>query len=217
MCAVSRKAKAKSLKKNTANGLASKILVGQVSQEVVIKYFKRFHIEKELNEVTLKKYAQQFHIHLTQDLRTHSEFTFESDLFLSRPPKEQTNPSILYYILGFEIIKMIFKMSWLQHERLYGLQKNQESFITTYIKPIQYTHKINGIIVPKDENIFFAKRSYFVKRPRIRDKKLNQLVMTTFTTDTITTLGFLIIRHLNFLVFDYDYIFSNEPESFFLL
>lgn len=217
MCAVSRKTKVKFLTKNPANNLASKIVVGQVSQEVVIQYFQRFHIEKELNEVTLKKYAQQFHIHLNQDLRTHPKFNLESSLLLSQNSREQNNSSILYYILGFEVIKVIFKMSWLQHERLYGLQKNQESFIKTYIKPIQYTHKINGIIIPKDENIFFAKRSYFVKRPRIRDKKLNQLVMTTFTTDTITTLGFLIVRHLNFLVFDYDYIFSNEPESFFLL
>ncbi len=217
MCAVSRKTKAKYFKKTRANGLAPKIIVGQVSQEVVIKYFKMFHIEKELTDMTLKKYSQQFHIHINQDLRTHPNSSFETELSLSRNYKEQKNSSILYYILGFEVIKMIFRMSWLQHERLYGLQKNQESFIKTYIRPIQYTHKINGIIVPKDEHVFFAKRNYFVKRPTIRDQKLNQLVMTTFTTDAITTLGFLIVRHLNFLVFDYDYIFSDEPESFFLL
>jgi hypothetical protein len=110
----------------------------------------------------------------------------------------------------------MFQMSWLQHERLYRLQKNQESFIKNYIKPIQYTHRINGIIIPKYEHIFFAKRNYYLTKPTIREKKLIELVMATFNTDTVTNLGFLIIRHLNFLVFDYEYIFNSEPEALFL-
>ncbi len=110
---------------------------------------------------------------------------------------------------------MMFKMSWLQHERLYQLQKNQETFIKSYIKPIQLAHEINGIIVPEGRNNFFARRGFFVKKPLIRARKLVELVMATFTTDIVINLGFLMIRDRNFLKFDYDYIFQPEPEGIF--
>jgi hypothetical protein len=200
----------------TAEELVRNMLLDRFFHNIVKKYLKKFCIEQELNDSVLKKYVQQFYIHSTQDLRAKRELSFESFVRLINNREEPDDYLIYYYILGFEILKMIFQMSWLQHERLYGLQKNQESFIKTYIKPIQHTHRINGIIVPKYERVFFAKRSYFVKKPQIKEKKLTELVMATFTADTVTNLGFLIIRHLNFLVFDYDYIFGEEPESLFL-
>lgn len=181
------------------------------------KRLEKFNISQEINGLFLKKYIQQFYIHSAYDLRANSNFPLESFIQLGDDREDVNNTIIFYYILGFEFLKLIFQMSWLQHERLYGLQKNQEAFIRTYIKPIQNTHKLNGIIVPRNESIFFAKRNYFIKKPRIRDKKVTELVMATFTVDTVANLGFLMIRHLNFIVFDYDYIFSSEPESFFLL
>lgn len=181
------------------------------------KRLEKFNINQEINESFLKKYVQQFYIHSAHDLRAKSNFPIESFIQLGDDREDVNNTIVFYYILGFEFLRIIFQMSWLQHERLYGLQKNQEAFIQSYIKPIQNTHKLNGIIVPRNESIFFAKRSYFIKKPKIRDKKLTELVMATFTVDTVTNLGFLMIRHLNFIVFDYDYIFSSEPESFFLL
>ncbi len=214
MNTIPKKRKVKTSRNHTAIGLGSKIILAQVPQQLIKKYLKDFHIEKELDDWVIKDYIKQFYIHLSQDLRTNSDYYSESILQLFPITRNQHN-NIFYYILGFEILKMIFQMSWLQHERLYELQKNQENFIKTYIKPIQNTHRINGIIVPKHEHLFFAKRSYFVKKPNIKDKKLNELMMATFTTDTVTNLGFLMIRHLNFLVFDYDYIFSKEPESLF--
>jgi hypothetical protein len=215
MCAITRESKSKSLTHSKAKDLATTNLLGQFPQQIIEKYLKKFHINKEVNDFVLRGYVEQFYIHLAQDLRTHSDAHYELSLRLVSNQKESNN--IFYYILGFEILKMMFQMSWLQHERLYGLQKNQDSFINNYIKPIQNTHRINGIIVPKQENIFFAKRNYFIKRPCIKDKKLTELVMATFTTDTVKHLGFLMIRHLNFLVFDYAYIFNEEPETLFFL
>lgn len=215
MCALTRASKSKSLTHSQAKDLTTTNLLGQFPQQIIEKHLKKFHINKELNDFVLRDYIEQFYIHLTQDLRTHSDAHYELSLRLVSNQKENNN--IFYYILGFEILKMIFKMSWLQHERLYELQKNQYSFINNYIKPIQNTHRLNGIIVPRHENIFFAKRNYFIKKPCIKDKKLTELVMATFTTDTVKHLGFLMIRHLNFLVFDYAYIFSDEPETLFFL
>jgi hypothetical protein len=210
-----KKVQAEFLDNSTADGLVSRMLQEKVPQQIVKNYLKKFHIDKELNELVLKTYIKQFYIHSAQDLRTKPDLYLESILQLTYDTEEQNN--LFNYILGFEILKMIFQMSWLQQERLYRLQKNQEYFIKNYIKPIQFTHKINGLVVPKHEKIFFAKRNYFIKEPKIKEKKLIELVMATFTTDTVTHLGFLTIRHLNFLVFDYDYIFDSEPECIFLL
>jgi hypothetical protein len=127
--------------------------------------------------------------------------------------EEQNN--IFNYILGFELLKLLFQMSWLQHERLYQLQKNQEDFIKKYIRPIQIAHKANKIVVPEGKEKFFAKRDFFIKKPNIRQKKLIELVMATFTTDVMIHLGFSIIRDQNFLVFDYEYIFQPEPQGMF--
>jgi hypothetical protein len=66
--------------------------------------------------------------------------------------------------------------------------------------------------VPKDERLFFARRDYFVQKPAISERKLIELAIATFTTETTTNLGFSIIRHSQSLIFDYDYIFEAEQE-----
>lgn len=198
-----------------ADNLASKILQDRIPQQLVKRYLKKFNIKKELNEDALKNYIQQFYIHCAQDLRAQNDYHPGGSLRLFSNLQERT--IFFNYVVGFEILKMLFNMSWLQHERLYQLQKNQESFLKTYIKPIQYAHKINGIVVPKHEHIFFAKRSYFIKKPNISEKKLIELVIATFSRETVTTLGFLIIHHFDFLIFDYDYIFNYEPEYIFIV
>lgn len=196
------------------DSLVSKMVQDQFPQRIVKKYFKKFHLDRELNEGVLKNYIKQFYIHSARNLRIQPDLYLEIVLRLICNVEERKN--FFNYILGFEVLKMIFQMSWLQHEQLYGLQKNQESFLKTYIRPIQHTHRINGLVVPKHENVFFAKRNYFVKKPHIKEKKLVELVMATFTADTVTNLGFSIVRHLNFLVFDYEYIFNSEPECIFI-
>ncbi|NEO27857.1 MAG: cobyrinic acid a,c-diamide synthase, partial [Kamptonema sp. SIO4C4] len=183
------------------------------TQAKVKRHLESFHIHTDLSPNVLRKYIRQFYIHSAQDVRREPEKYLESALRLVVSPEEKNY--VLNYILGFELIKMMFKMSWLQQERFYSLQHNQEEFFNTYIKPIQYAHRINGIIQPKDKKMFFAQRNYFVQKPEISDKKVLELIMVTFTTDTVSNLGFSIVRNIRPVPFDYDYIYQPEEQRIF--
>lgn len=213
MCAASPEIQAEFLDEYTANGLVSKRLQDRDTQQRFKEYLKEFNLKLELNESLLRTYIRQFYIHSAQDVRRQPELYLESALRLVVSTEERNN--VFSYILGFELIKMMFKMSWLEHERLYQIQINQEEFFNNFIKPIQYAHRVNGIVNPRSHKIFFDKRDYFVQKPKIGDKKLIELVMATFTTETVTTFGFSIIRHVKSLVFDYDYIFNSEQDGVF--
>ena len=67
--------------------------------------------------------------------------------------------------------------------------------------------------MPKDEGRFFARREYFVKRPILSAKRLDALVMATFSSAAVTDLGFSIIRHPKAVQFDHEHIFENEPPT----
>ena len=197
-----------------ADSLVEQILQDRIHLQLVTNYLREFCIEKELNPLVLNSYIEQVCIHAAHTLQKEPELYLEFVLRLIHSPEERHD--LFNYILGCEVIKMMFQMSWLQHERLYQLQKNQEDFIRTYIKPIQHAHRINGIVVPKNENVFFAKRDYYIKQPNISEKKLIELVISTFPHKIILNLGFLINCNLDFLAFDYDYIYSDdEPECIF--
>lgn len=213
MCAAPPEVQAEFLDDYTADGLVSRKLEDQETRQRVRQYLKDFRIQTELSESVLRTYIKQFYIHSAQDARRQPDLYLEAALKLVFSNEERNN--VFSYILGFELLKMMFTMSWCQHERLYRLQRNQDEFISAYIKPIQYAHRINGIIVPKDEGVFFAKRNYYVQQPEIPAKKLIELVMVTFTTEITSNFGFSIIRHANSLCFDYDYIFAPEAEAIF--
>ncbi|MBE9180670.1 cobyrinic acid a,c-diamide synthase [Oculatella sp. LEGE 06141] len=212
MCAAPPEIQAEFLDDYTADGLVSRKLEDRDTKQRVKKHLKEFKLKTELTEAVLRSYIRQFYVHSAQDARRQPDLYLESALKLVFSTEERNN--VFNYILGFELLKMMFRMSWLQHERLYRLQRNQDEFITTYIKPIQHTHRVNGIIVPRDEGLFFAKRNYFVQEPEISDKKLIELVIATFTTDITSNFGFSIIRHANSLIFDHDYIFRPEDVIF---
>ncbi|MBW4472743.1 MAG: cobyrinic acid a,c-diamide synthase [Stenomitos rutilans HA7619-LM2] len=211
MCAASPEMRAGFLDDYTADGLISKVLEDRDTKQKVSHYLKEFNVKTELNTIALRRYIRQFYIHSAQDVRGQPDLYLESALRLVMSTAERNN--VFNYILGFELIKMMFRMSWFQHEKLYRLQRNQDEFINTYIRPIQHTHKLNRIIVPKDERLFFARRDYFVQKPVISEKKLVELAIATFTTETTTNLGFSVIRHAHSLIFDYDYIFAAEQEA----
>ncbi len=214
LCASSPDKQAEFLDEYTADGLVSKLLEDSDTIHRIKQYLVRFKIKTQLKETLLRSYIRQFYIHSAQDARCQPDYYLESALRLSLNPEDKDK--VFYYILGFEVLKVMFKMSWLQHERLARLQRNQDEFIKTYIKPIQVAHRLNGIIVPKDEKIFFASRSYFIQQPQISGKKLLELIMATFTTGQVIHFGFSIIRHIRALEFDYDYIFNtSESESIF--
>ncbi|MBW4578532.1 MAG: cobyrinic acid a,c-diamide synthase [Tildeniella nuda ZEHNDER 1965/U140] len=210
MCAASPEMRASFLDDYTADGLISKVLEDRDTKQKVSHYLEEFNVGTELNPIALRRYIRQFYIHSAQDVRGQPDLYLESALRLVMSNTERNN--VFNYILGFELIKMMFQMSWFQHEKLYRLQRNQDEFINTYIRPIQHTHKLNRIIVPKDERLFFARRDYFVQKPIISERKLVELAIATFTTEITTNFGFSIIRHSQSLVFDYDYIFEAEQE-----
>lgn len=213
LCAASPQVQAEFLDDYTADGLVSKMLQDRDTQQKVRRYLRFFRLNTDLNEGILRGYIKQFYIHSAHDSRRKPQDYLESVLRLVINTEEGNN--VFNYILGFELLKMIFQMSWLQHERLYRLQRNQEYFLSIYIKPIQYTHKLNGIISPKDENVFFAKRDYYVQKPEITDRKVVELLMATFTTEVVCEFGFSVIRHPNSLSFNYDYIYSPEQDEIF--
>ncbi|MGK7888255.1 MAG: cobyrinic acid a,c-diamide synthase [Leptolyngbyaceae cyanobacterium] len=213
MCVASPEAQAEFLDGYTADGLVSKKLSDRETKGRVEDHLRQFKIDTPLTAVIIRRYIRQFYIHSAQDTHRQPALYLEAALKLIFSNEERNN--VFNYILGFELFKMLFKMSWLQHERLYLLQRNQDEFIQNYIKPIQHAHRLNGIVVPKDEGVFFAQRQYYVVVPTITDKKLVELVMATFSTEKTSHFGFSIIRHINALVFDYDYIFAPGPDAIF--
>jgi len=213
LCAASPEVQADFLNDYTADGLVSRMLQDRDAQQQVDKYLIRFNLKTEINQTILKSYVRQFFIHSSQDLRQTPDLYLESALRLVLSTKERN--SVFNYILGFELLKMLFQMSWAQHERLTALQKSPGAFIKNYIKPIQNSHRLNGIIIPKYEKVFFEKHDYFVQNPDIPEKRLIELVMFAFSTDAVSDFGFSIIRHSQSLVFDYEYIFQEEKEGIF--
>jgi len=213
MCAATPEMQAEFLDDYTADGLVSRTLQDRETQQRVGEHLKKFNLKTELSETLLRMYIRQFYIHSAQELHRQPDIYLESALRLVISTEQKNN--VFNYILGFELLKMMFQMSWLQMERLYQIQTNQDEFIRLYIKPIQNTHILNGIVVPKDPKVFFAKRDYYIQQPDISEKKLVELVIVTFTTDIVSSFGFSIIRHPESLVFDYDYIFRPDPENIF--
>ncbi|WP_008318387.1 hypothetical protein [Leptolyngbya sp. PCC 6406] len=195
----------------TADGLVFRVIQDQDTKQKVSSYLQQFHIQTELTEPVLRSYIRQFYIHSAQDARQQPDLYLESALRLMISTQERN--SVFSYMLGFELIKLMFQMSWSQQERLYRIQISQEEFIRNYIRPIQHTHRINGIVVPKDEDQFFARRDYFVKKPALQGKRLVELVMATFTAETVSSFGFGIIRTQNSFQFDYEYIYAAEPAE----
>ena len=209
MSASSPEMQAEFLDSYTSDGLLSQVTRDQDTRQKVSQYLEQFHIQTQLTDSVLRDYIRQLYRHIGEDIHQQPDLYLKSVLKLAVNPQEKS--SLLNYVLGFELIQTMFQMSWAQQERLYHLQTNQEEFLRQYIKPIQATHRANGIIVPRDEGQFFARRSYFVKRPCIEKTPLVALVMATFTTAAVIQFGFSIIRMPNAFEFDYEYIFAAEP------
>ena len=144
-----------------------------------------------------------------QDSDQRPELYLETVLMLIGSARKRS--SVLCYILGFEILKLLFSMSWSQHERLSSLQVNEEQFIRAFIQPVQHMHKQQGIVVPRGEKEFFARRDYFIRQPDIAPQRLVELVIASFNADRIIEIGFMLLRHPNTIHFDYDYIYA--PSS----
>ena len=211
LCASSPEKQAEFLDDYIADGLAIKMLQDIDTINRVNKYLRRFRAKTEINEHVLRNYIRIYYIHATQNVNFQTQQYLESAMKLVINTEERNQ--IFNYILGFELLKIMFTMSWLQHEKLARLQTNQENFINTYIKPIQRAHQVNDIILPKDKDIFFAKRDYYVQIPKIPPKKLVELVIEAFSSKDVNKCGFIITRHIKALRFDFNYIFQEKEQE----
>jgi hypothetical protein len=196
--------------------------IDRIFNAASLKQRVKFHLSRlqrptEITPHLIKSYVRQFYLHALQDSRCEASRSLQSalQLFVSHDSDAQAvvddRSPLLCYLLGFEIITMLFEMSWQQHERLYYLQHNQEYFFHQYIKPVQTAHRLNDKVVPRDRGMFFARRVYFIQRPSLRPQQLKAIAIATFPAETILKLGFEVIRHPRSFVFDNAAIF-DEPE-----
>ena len=195
----------------TADKTIDRILNAYNLKTSVEHQLKRLHRPNHsLTPDLIQAYVSQFYLHALQDSRSEASTFLQSALKLF-VRQDDRNP-ILCYVLGFEIITLLFGMSWHEHERLYYLQHHPEQFYYRYIKPIQVAHRLNEKIIPRDADIFFARRNYFIQRPSLRPQQLKAIAIATFPAEAVLKLGFEIIRHPRSFVFDHAAIF-DEPEQ----
>jgi len=90
----------------TADGLVSKMLEDRYTKNKVQRYLKQFQIRTNLREDILRSYIKQFYIHSAHDLRIQPDQYLESVLRLVLSVEEKNN--VFNYILGFEIMKIMF-------------------------------------------------------------------------------------------------------------
>ncbi|MEA5466720.1 cobyrinic acid a,c-diamide synthase [Leptothoe sp. PORK10 BA2] len=211
ICATSPEEQARFLDDYTADGMVSRIIHDRDTRQQIILHLRRFRIETQLTEKVLRRYIRQFYMHSAQNRQHQAKAYLESAMQLMVSGQEHSR--VLSYILGFELLVLLFKMSWEQHERLYCLQPNQEDFFNLYIRPVQRAHRINGVIVPKDENRFFARRDYFVRKPKLKPGQTVALIIASFSPEQISQLGAMVMRHQNALQFDYGHIFQQNSEA----
>ncbi|MBT9311729.1 cobyrinic acid a,c-diamide synthase [Leptothoe kymatousa] len=211
MCATSPEGQAQFLDEYTADGVVSRFIHDRATQQRIYHHLRRFSIKTKLTESVLRRYVRQFYVHEAQMRQRQGHAYLEAVLRLMTDGQEHNR--VLSYILGFELLILLFGMSWEQHERFYRLQPNQEDFFNLYIRPVQQAHRLNGIIIPKDEERFFARRDYFVRIPQLKSGRAVALIMASFAPDQIGQLGASIMRHEKALQFDYEHIFQQASDA----
>lgn len=208
VCATPPEQQAEFLDAYTAEGLLSHIADDADTRRRVNEHLTRFHCKTELNDDTFRHYIRHVYLHSMQDTDQRPELYLETVLMLIGSARKRS--SVLCYILGFEILKLLFVMSWSQHERLSSLQVNEDQFIRTFIQPVQQAHKRHNIVVPRGQKEFFARRDYYIQQPDISEQRLVELVIDSFAADDIIEIGFKILRHPNAIHFDYDYVYKSH-------
>ncbi len=211
MCATPPEEQAQFLDEYTADGVISRIIHDQDTQQRIYHHLRRFRIETTLTEKVLRRYIRLYYLHAAQARQHWDKAYLESAIRLMMDGQEHNR--VLTYIVGFELLILLFGMSWQQHERFYTLQPHQEDFFNLYIRPVQRAHRLNGVIVPKDEHRFFARRNYFIRVPQLKPGQTRALIMASFFPKQISQLGAIVMRHQNALQFDYEHIFQQDSNT----
>jgi len=210
MCATSAAHQTEFLDAYTAEGLLSQIADDVDTRYRVNEHLQRFHCEIELNDDTFRRYIRHVYLHSMQAAEHRPELYLETVLILMGSARKRS--SVLCYILGFEILKLLFNMSWAQQERLCSLQVHEDDFTQRYIRPVQTAHTQHNIIIPKGEKNFFARRDHYIQQPNIEPQRLVDLIVEVFSADNIIEIGFSLLRHPNSINFDFDYVYKANDE-----
>ncbi len=152
---------------------------------------KPFHIDKEIKDADVREYYYRYYM-LT-------------GIIPERPTPDYLN-MLLTFIVGVEIIQMIFRMSFMEQQRFFELQgkySTQAMLFYRYIKPTRAK-----LATEKRLNRDPAGNHYY-RRPKLSTAEALDFIFEIFDLEAITYIG-------NFsekLAFEFDYIYAKPTTS----
>ncbi|MEM9245119.1 MAG: hypothetical protein AAGA67_05190 [Cyanobacteria bacterium P01_F01_bin.153] len=150
-----------------------------------------FHIEKAIEDADVREYYYRYYM-LT-------------GIIPERPTPDYLN-MLLTFIVGVELIQMIFRMSFMEQQRFFELQgkySTQAMLFYRYIKPTRAK-----LADEKRLNRDPAGNHYY-RRPKLTTAEALDFIFETFDLEAITYLG-------NFsekLVFEFNYIYAKPKTT----
>lgn len=151
----------------------------------------RFHLEKDLTEHDIREYYYRYYI-------------------LTGTIPERLTPDylnfLMKFIVGIELIIMIFCMSFMEQQRFFELQgkySTQALLFYHYIRPIR-DKLVRERIVTRDSS-----GNHYYRRPLLDGSEVMDFVFEVFDLDRIAALG----EYAEKLAFERDYIHSRPEDS----
>lgn len=150
----------------------------------------RFHLTKDLSENDIREYYYRYYI-------------------LTGTIPERLTPDylnfLMKFIVGVELILMMFSMSFMEQQRLFELQgkySTQALLFYRYIRPIR-EKLAREKIVTRDPS-----GHHYYRRPKLDHSEMMDFVFEVFDLDRIAYLG----EYAEKLSFEKDYI-QGQPEE----
>lgn len=152
---------------------------------------KRFQIEKELNEDEIREYYYRYYM--------------ITGLIPERLTPDYLNV-LLRFIIGVEIIKMMFSMSCMAQQRFFELQgkySTQAMLFYRYIKPIR-AKLFHEKVLNRDTS-----GNYYYLSPKLEAYEVMDFIFDIFNLEQILYLG----DYADKLSFESDYIYHGPDDS----
>jgi hypothetical protein len=151
---------------------------------------KRFYLQKNLGENDIREYYYRYYI-------------------LTGTIPERLTPDylnfLMKFIVGIELIIMIFCMSFMEQQRFFELQgkySTQALLFYHYIRPIR-DKLVRERVVTRDPS-----GNHYYRRPTLDHSEVMDFVFDVFDLDRIVALG----EYAEKLAFERDYIHSGPDE-----
>jgi hypothetical protein len=159
-------------------------------QERITAAFNKFCIGKILGEKEIAEYCYNYYL--------------SSGIIPDEMTAESLN-KLGDFILGLELLKCIFLMSFVEQQRFFELQGNYSSqavLFYRYIRPIR-SKLIKEKVVNRD-----IIGNYYYSRPWVNERELVDYILELFNLESILYLG----QTAKKLTFEKEYIYkSHEP------